>query len=82
MAREAGSVPVPADLPRLVPSVNGDTAAGKLFIGTNTGPPYLLILENDGILYFYRQLEWPTYDFKVQPAGVLSCWTGLPVDAG
>ncbi len=80
MARKAAGVPVPADLPRLVPSVNGETAAGRLFIGTNTGPPYLLILENDGTPYFYRQLAWPTYDFKVQPAGVLSYWTGLPVD--
>ena len=43
--REAAGVPVPADLPRLVPSVNGETAAGRLFIGTNTGPPYLLIFD-------------------------------------
>ena len=32
--REALGVPVPADMPRLVPSVNDKSAAGKLFIGT------------------------------------------------
>ena len=78
--REAAGVPVPADLPRLVPSVNGETATGRLFIGTNTGPPYLLIFENDGTPYFYRQLALPIRDFKVQPAGVLSYWAPLPVE--
>ncbi len=78
--REAAGVPVPADLPRLVPSVNGETAAGKLFIATNTGPPYLLILENDGTPYFYRQLSLPSRDFKLQPAGVLSYWAPLPIE--
>ena len=78
--REAAGVPVPADLPRLVPSVNGETATGRLYIGTNTGPPYLLIFENDGTPYFYRQLASPIHDFKVQPAGVLSYWAPWPVE--
>ena len=36
--REALGVPVPADMPRLVPSVNNKSAEGTLFIGTNSGP--------------------------------------------
>ena len=78
--REALGVPVPADMPRLVPSVNEKSAEGKLFIGTNSGPGYLLVFENDGTPYFYRQLASPTYDFKIQPAGVLSYWEGPPLN--
>ena len=77
--RQALGVPVPADMPRLVPSVNDKSAEGKLFIGTNSGPGYLLVFENDGTPYFYRPLASPTYDFKIQPAGVLSYWEGPPL---
>jgi hypothetical protein len=66
-------VAVPSDFPVFEPSIfKNNIASGRLFLNNWRGPPYILILENDGTPYFYRRVEERSRDFKVQPTGVLS----------
>ncbi len=70
---------LPADFPNIYPSVFGTPSPGRLFVsdlhfnlfGIRI-PSYLLILENGGTPYFYRQLPWAGLDFKKQPDGTLT----------
>jgi hypothetical protein len=66
----------PGNFPPFSPTINEETAPGKIFITNSEGAPYLMILENDGTPYFYQQLDEPSLDFKVQTNGMLSRWIG------
>src|SRR6266850_1487736 len=74
---------LPADFPNIRASVYGTPAPGRLFVtdlhfnifGIRY-PSYLMILENDGSPYFYRQLTWTAHDFKMQPSGKLTYFDG------
>ena len=69
---------LPPDFPNIQASVFGTPSPGRLFVsdlhfnifGIRI-PSYLLILENSGSPYFYRQLPWTGLDFKMQPDGRL-----------
>lgn len=65
-------VVVPADFPAIDYTLYGETAPGYLFLSNFFGPPYILILKNDGTPWFYRKVEDTSIDFKVQPTGVLT----------
>lgn len=73
VADSAGADTLPFDFPAIRAQVFGTPAPGRLFV-TDVhfkvrGPPipsYLMILENDGTPYFYRQLDGLGLDFKVQ----------------
>jgi hypothetical protein len=65
-------VAVPSDFPPVSVDILQETAPGKLFLATEGGIPYLLILENDGTPYFYQRLSDFSRDFKVQPTGTLT----------
>ena len=74
---------LPADFPNIRASVYGTPAPGRLFVTdlhfNITGirfPSYLMILENNGNPYFYRQLPWTALDFKMQPNGKLTYFDG------
>jgi len=70
---------LPPDFPNIQASVFGTPSPGRLFVsdlhfnifGIRI-PSYLLILENSGSPYFYRQLPWTGLDFKMQPSGKLT----------
>ena len=49
-------VAVPVDFPGINVTVNGNTAPGHLFMTNKEGPPYLMILKNDGTPYYYEKL--------------------------
>src|SRR6266850_292102 len=74
---------LPADFPNIRASVYGTPAPGRLFVTDlhfNVAgirfPSYLMILENNGNPYFYRQLSWTALDFKMQPNGKLTYFDG------
>lgn len=69
-------VAVPVDFPEIHVPIHGNTAPGKIFIGTRTHHPYIMILENDGTPFFYKRVKNRTLDFKVQPTGTLTRWNG------
>jgi hypothetical protein len=63
---------LPSDFPEISVSQYGETAPGYIFI-TNlyftsfpSPPPYLMILENSGIPFFYRKMPENCFDFKLQ----------------
>jgi len=67
---------LPQDFPIIRAAVYGKTAPGRLFVTDfRLGIPvssYLMILENDGTPFFYRQVRGPTLDFKKHPDGRLT----------
>jgi len=67
-------VAVPRIFPILQPFIYDSAASsGKIFISIQQDQnPYLMILENDGTPYFYRNVENRTRDFKLQPTGQLT----------
>ena len=69
-------ISLPGNFPDFSPTINEETAPGKIFITNSEGAPHLMILENDGTPYFYQQLDEPSLDFKLQTNGMLSSWIG------
>jgi len=65
-------VSVPRDFPQLIIDTLQNTEPGRLFLTTEGGIPYILILENDGTPYFYQRLTDYSRDFKVQTTGTLT----------
>jgi len=65
-------VSVPSDFPAVFIDSVQNTAPGRLFLATQSGIPYVMILENDGTPYYYRRLTDFSRDFKVQPTGTLT----------
>jgi len=65
-------VSVPSGFPEVIIDTVQTTAPGRLFLTTQGGIPYFMILENDGTPYFYQRLTDFTRDFKVQPTGTLT----------
>lgn len=83
----AASDTLPFDFPEVHADVVGPTAPGRLFVSdvffNARGPripSYLMILNNDGSPYFYRQIRGVGLDFKVQPNGLLT-WFDSASDA-
>ncbi len=64
------------DIPQLRILQSGETAPGYIFIANFTpyyyNPTYLMILNNNGIPYYARQLTYRGYDFKKQDNGLLT----------
>ncbi len=58
-----------ATLPTFKVNKLDNPASGYLFLGLR---PYLLIIDNDGIPVFYRNVNGYIFDFKVQPNGQLT----------
>jgi hypothetical protein len=71
---------LPSDFPNIRAAVYGNTAPGRLFVSNLTlganAPSYLMILDNDGTPFFYRQHPGSLLDFKVQPDGRLTYFDG------
>jgi hypothetical protein len=65
-------VSVPSDFPQVFIDTVQNTAPGRIFLSTQGGIPYFMILENDGTPYYYQRLTDFTRDFKVQPTGTLT----------
>ncbi|MBN2102871.1 aryl-sulfate sulfotransferase [bacterium] len=68
-------VSVPSDFPLWEVAVLEDgMAPGKIFITNYMGDPsYIMILENNGIPYFYQRMEQNLFSyFTIQPSGELS----------
>jgi hypothetical protein len=69
---------LPASFPKLNITTDSITAPGYLFLANFvwiSGPvstPYLMILDNSGTPYFYRQLSTTAIDFDMQPNGHLT----------
>lgn len=69
---------LPSDMPPITIKTNlGGTDAGKIFLAnlSNVGAgyaPYMMILNNDGSLYWYKKMPVNAYDFKKQPNGLLT----------
>ncbi|HYJ33710.1 MAG TPA: aryl-sulfate sulfotransferase [Candidatus Binatia bacterium] len=70
---------LPFDFPAIHADVPGAPAPGRLFVSDlffnirgPRIPSYLMILENDGTPYWYRQIDGVGLDFKMQPDGRLT----------
>jgi len=78
-AEKIGLDSLPSDFPVLIPTLGGNTGAGRLFLASfeasyypSSVTPYLLILNNDATPFWYRKLPANAVDFKVQPTGLLT----------
>jgi len=64
---------LPPDFPAIAASVSLPSAPGPLFLATLTFPltttPYLLMLNDWAVPYFYRAMPATCWDFKQQPDG-------------
>jgi len=78
--RVMNGISIPGNFPDFSPAINEETAPGSIFLTNSRGAPYLMILENDGTPYFYRQLDEPSLDFKLQSNGMLTRWIGGNVE--
>lgn len=59
-------------------TVNNSPAPGKLFLAPLAGYSYNTILNNNGSFYWFQQYSAVTYDFKKQPNGNLTYYSGNP----
>ena len=75
----ANGVAVPGDFPLAKVTVNDNPCGGKFFLNNwSDANPYLLILENTGLPWFYRRTPGRQCDFKLQASGILTAfhrWT-------
>jgi len=69
-------ISIPGNFPEFTSTINEVTAPGHIFITNSEGSPYLMILNNGGTPFFYRELDEPSLDFRVQSNGMLSRWIG------
>ena len=64
---------LPPDFPVVFSTLYGETSPGRLFLSNVNfavaNAPYLLVINNFGVPYFYRRMQGLCYDFKVQPDG-------------
>lgn len=84
-ASAAPAESLPFDFPAIHADQPGATAPGRLFVSDiffnirgPRIPSYLMILENDGTPYFYRQIDGVGLDFKMQPDGRLTYFNSTP----
>ncbi|HEX7078478.1 MAG TPA: aryl-sulfate sulfotransferase [Candidatus Eisenbacteria bacterium] len=68
---------LPPDFPPIYRTVEGPSAAGRIFLASFSFvnpllPSYLMILEDDGTPVFYRKVPNRAFDFKMQPDGRLT----------
>ena len=72
---------LPADFPTITVDSLNNPAPGLIFLTPfdyfNRGKNYLVIMDNNGIPVFYRQMHYLNYDFKKQPTGVLTFYDEL-----
>lgn len=71
---------LPADFPALTITQSDSPSPGYIFLATNVQPNsygnYLIIADNNGNPVFYRKPgQGSIFDFKIQPAGVLTYLT-------
>ncbi len=80
---QINGVSVPSDFPEIQVTQVGETAPGKIFIGSTFTDEsignYLIICENDGTPYFYQKFDEKSDgrgsgEFQVQPTGVLTAF--------
>ncbi|HEX7078273.1 MAG TPA: aryl-sulfate sulfotransferase [Candidatus Eisenbacteria bacterium] len=77
-ATSPSSDPLPGDFPNITATVIGRPSPGRIFLAefdvrrAFKQTSYLMILENDGTPYWYRQLNGQALDFKMLPDGRLS----------
>ncbi|NQT26974.1 aryl-sulfate sulfotransferase [candidate division KSB1 bacterium] len=68
----ANGVSVPSDFPRISITINNNPDSGYIFLNNRGGPPYSMILDNNGDPVWY----WKTWDrrrnIKVDDNGMLS----------
>lgn len=72
--RVLNGVSIPSNFPKfnITYSDNSAIGKGKLFMNNRSGPPYIMILNNDGSPYFYKQTTMRAIDFKLQANGLLT----------
>ena len=67
---------LPPDFPHIESTMPGITASGKIFLSNlvfhGSTVSYLMILKNSGDPIFYRKMQSPCLDFKLQPNGLLT----------
>ncbi len=64
---------LPANFPTIHISINEEPEKGYLFLSVwEDCDPYIMILENSGKPVYYKKVPGRSYDFKVQPTGVLT----------
>ena len=67
------SLMYPPDFPKITFSLESIPEEGYYFLSLNQlVSHYLTILDNSGNLIFYQRETKPTYDFKIQPSGILT----------
>ncbi|MEO6694160.1 MAG: arylsulfotransferase family protein [Ignavibacteria bacterium] len=71
------SINIQSQIPDITVIQSNNPSPGKMFMGNvrfdmQPDPNYLLIVNNDGSVYWSRQMSTSTYDFKIQPNGLLS----------
>jgi Arylsulfotransferase (ASST) len=65
-----GLVYLPADFPTIpVTTRQPGIAPGRLFLGFFIGPPYNVVMDNNGVPLYVSRRPVPTFDFKPQPTG-------------
>ena len=71
---------LPEDFPEIFAVPNPPAAPGALYISSiNFGglaTPYLLVLDDYATPYFYRAMNGPCFDFKLQPNGLATYFDG------
>jgi hypothetical protein len=65
-------ISIPSDFPWVNISINENPDTGYIFLNNWGGPPYNMILNNDGNPIWYWKTEDRQRDFKVQPDGRLT----------
>ncbi len=79
---------LPSDFPEVTIDSVDNPAPGKIFMANFLiGPPdslgrFLMILNNDGSVVKYKRLDFPSFDFKVQPNGYLSYADVIEMNGG
>jgi len=82
------TVSVPSDFPEITIDTVNNPAPGKIFMANFLiGPPdslgrFLMILNDDGTVVKYKRLDFPSFDFRVQPNGYLSYADVIEMNGG
>jgi hypothetical protein len=66
---------LPENFPHITAHIYDSNAIGEGYIfitAASDSNSYLMMLNNNGTPFYYKQMENPVYDFKVQPSGLLT----------
>ena len=68
---------LPSDFPPVTIDVSTSPSQGYIFLDNYAGAygPYLMILDNTGVPVYYLKTQYTSFDFKVQPNGLLTYYS-------